>query len=151
MPYIKTAKLRKLIRQIQPGVKFPLYRDRMYYVIPHEDLQGLVDDHYDEFIADLPQEEVALGDLLSGAPEDEDCDDWADSFKCFVRRHYRKKIGINKSAAVSEVTGLMFDGIEINHTKNIVVTTEGVYFVDAHTKDVKVPNEVEDKIWRVNF
>jgi hypothetical protein len=151
MPYIKTANLRKLIRQAQPGVKFPLYRDRSYYVIPHDDLQGLVDDHYDEFIKDLPQEEPALGDLLLGAPEDEDCDDWADSFKCYVRRYYRKQIGINKAAAISEVTGLLFDGIKINHTKNIVLTEKGIFFVDAHTKDIKAPDSKEDKIWRVNF
>jgi hypothetical protein len=151
MPYITTKNLRKLIRQVQPSVKFPVYRDRAYYVIPFADLEGLIENHYNEFIADLPQEEATLDDLLSGAPEDEDCDDWADSFLCHVRRHYRKQADINKSAAVSYVMGLKFDGIKINHTKNIVVTDEGVYFVDAHTKDIKAPNREEDESWFVNF
>jgi hypothetical protein len=149
--YLTTKQIRKQIKILQPGIKFPLYRDRQYYVIPHADLSQLIEDHKAEFEADLPQEEMTIDDLITGAPEDEDCDDWADSFRCFVRRHYRRHKGINKAAAVSVVIGLQFDGVEINHTKNIVITDAGCFFVDAKTKQVKTPDQKEDKSWFVSF
>jgi hypothetical protein len=157
----RTAKqIKKDTQKLQPGIDFPLYRDREYYLFPHADLPGLIEAHYAEFKADMPQEDQPQEEILIAGfipatrprvPEDEDCDDWADSFRCFVRRHYRRKPGINKAAAVGNVIGLMFDSVKTNHTKNLVATDLGYFFVDAKSKQIKAPNKKEDKTWCVIF
>jgi hypothetical protein len=160
MTYLTTKQIRKKVKALQPGIKFPLYRDREYYIFPHADLPQLIEDHKAEFLADLPQEERPQEEILIAGfipatrprvDEDEDCDDWADSFQCYVRRHYRRIPGINKAAAVGKVIGLKFNDIETNHTKNIVVTDTGVYFVDARQQEINVPDKDRDKSWSIIF
>lgn len=149
--YRSAKQIKKDTQKLQPGIKYPLYRDKEYYLFPHDDLPQLIEEHKAEFEADLPREEMTVADIISGAPEDEDCDDWADSFQCYVRQHYRRVPGINKAAAVGKVIGLKFDGIDTNHTKNLVATDAGYFFVDAKSKQVKVPNKKEDMSWSVIF
>lgn len=132
------------------GILMPL--DRRFLEVDLFKIKELVERSRQRFEASLPKHEVTMDEVISGhrkQEEDEDCDDWALEAYAYVKRYYRKKEGLKYPAPFGRCIGNKFNGVEENHTMNIVYSN-GIYLVEPQTGEVRKPGK-GDSIWFVEM
>ena len=148
---ITSQKIREEWQKIQPHLDgrngFIKLNDTQFLEPDLDELLKVLQEHHKHFTTKRKSQELSISDLMGGARPKNDCDNWALSANAWVDEYYATKDDEDLERVFGVITGLKFNGVNVNHTK-CWTYSNGVWLVEPQVPEITMPTE-GDWIWFV--